>query len=803
MAREPVRLAAAGVLLVAGGALAQGDGRAELRATLLEAADRGAVERALWAGLLREPTPEPRLQAVTVLAAAADPSSLPLLERWAADPEAAVRSQAMVAAGRIGAAAGGIARAGLDSASPAVRQAAAWAACHTGGEAAAALLERLPREGNVGVAETALANLWRLDGIAWEERASVFARSPEPRLRRALAYSLARRPRAEGRVLVRTLLRDPEPVVRATALKGLRDGDLTAADWGVVAASLDDPDARVRVEACRAVEAHPQPRLTEGAAAALRRMWTRVEPDPQAAVAAVEAAGAHPEAASAADLETLAADPAEPWLAATALAALARRGEGAAARIAADWLAGSDVPRRRAAAAAAATLPEAQAASLLDKVLGDQEPAVRLAWLEALTEDRAKGRVEALRRLVGSDPDPAVRSQALELLRGSGAAGTVDELLERARGFRDDRPGDARGTAYTVALALAAGDERQRVLEVALADPDPGVVTTVVNAARAAGLTVEAPAREPRHGRRWYAELASWGDEERFLDLVTVRGTVRVRLDPATAPITAREVWDLAQGGFYDGLTFHRVVPNFVVQGGDPRGDGWGGAGFVLPDEPSLEPFDAWRVGIATSGPNTGSCQLFFTLMPADHLTGHYTNLGEVVAGRDVLTRIRVGDRILRAKALTGAHPEPAPTLVGPLQWSDLATLAGWGEELDAYQPDPAAVERLRQATGAYRVEVVLGTWCGDSEREVPRLVRVVEEVGGDRFALLLHGVDRGKRVTDPAFPPGVLPDATAERVPTILVLDEAGLELGRVVETAEQPLEQLLVEMLSAAEGW
>jgi cyclophilin family peptidyl-prolyl cis-trans isomerase len=98
------------------------------------------------------------------------------------------------------------------------------------------------------------------------------------------------------------------------------------------------------------------------------------------------------------------------------------------------------------------------------------------------------------------------------------------------------------------------------------------------------------------------------------------------------------------------------------VQGGDPRGDGWGGSDFVLPDEPTLRPFDSWRVGIATSGPNTGSCQFFVTLMPADRLTGHYTNFGEVVAGREVLTLLQVGDTIEKIEAFSGeARPTPTP----------------------------------------------------------------------------------------------------------------------------------------------
>jgi cyclophilin family peptidyl-prolyl cis-trans isomerase len=180
-----------------------------------------------------------------------------------------------------------------------------------------------------------------------------------------------------------------------------------------------------------------------------------------------------------------------------------------------------------------------------------------------------------------------------------------------------------------------------------------------VNAARGLGMQVDLAAREPRHGAKWYTELVEWTATPRWLDVVTNRGAFRIRLDLASAPLTAREISNLAADGFYDGLSWHRVVPNFVVQGGDPRGDGWGGPGFALPDEPSMRPFDSWRVGIATSGPQTGGCQLFVTLLPADHLTGHYTNFGEVAEGRDALTALEVGDTILSIRPVSGSDPGP------------------------------------------------------------------------------------------------------------------------------------------------
>ena len=219
---------------------------------------------------------------------------------------------------------------------------------------------------------------------------------------------------------------------------------------------------------------------------------------------------------------------------------------------------------------------------------------------------------------------------------------------------------DARAEALIAAVSeIESNEERAGVIALGLTDPDPAVAAMVISGVQSLGLDVKLPGREPRHGTRWFEELVEWVKEPRWLDVSTNRGAFRIRLDLESAPLTSREIWDLAADGFYDDLGFHRVVPNFVVQGGDPRGDGWGGPDFVLPDEPSLTPFDSWRVGVATSGPQTGGCQLFVTLLPADHLTGHYTNIGEVVAGREVLTSIQVGDKILSIKPLSGDQPPP------------------------------------------------------------------------------------------------------------------------------------------------
>jgi cyclophilin family peptidyl-prolyl cis-trans isomerase/HEAT repeat protein len=575
-----------------------------------------------------------------------------LLGAYEVDRNPVVRLQVMLAAGRLGPEGLELALRGFDDPTALVRQGAVWAACHGGEEAWRPIAERLAKEGDTAVLETLLGNLWRLDGAPWIDGAARFANHSDARLRRAAAFSLSRTGEPSARPAQRSLAADSEPVIRATALRGFARGTLVEKDVAVLLPALEDGDWRVRAAACQVLAAQDGINVPSEAARAV--VGDFYAPQPHLAVAAIAAAGSSAEVGSTEELLEL-VNGSDAWFAADALAALADRGaRNAALGIVETWVESPDVWRRRAVARVAAAVgSEIEERAAADKVAG-----VRLAWLESLGEEQALARRDRLEKIVAEDPDPAVRAQAVSLLRAADAAPDVDELLGLYSSWADDVMPDARAEALIAAIAASEGnDEYEAILKMGLADSDPAVAAMVVNGARGLGREARLPAREPRHGGRWYEDLLQWVGQPRWLDVVTDRGTFRISLDLATAPITAREIWELAEDGFYDDLGFHRVVPNFVIQGGDPRGDGWGGPGFVIPDEPSLVPFDSWRVGVATSGPATGGCQLFVTLLPADHLTGHYTNLGEVTDGRKVLTEIRVGDRIRTIKTVTGADP--------------------------------------------------------------------------------------------------------------------------------------------------
>ncbi len=127
----------------------------------------------------------------------------------------------------------------------------------------------------------------------------------------------------------------------------------------------------------------------------------------------------------------------------------------------------------------------------------------------------------------------------------------------------------------------------------------------------------------------------------------TDRGNINVELYETQAPITTKNFIDLAQSGFYDGLTFHRVIRGFVIQGGDPNGDGTGGPGYTIPDEFSPELHHVKGViSMANRGPDTGGSQFFITEDDTPWLDGKHSVFGFVVNGMDVVTSIEQGDVI-------------------------------------------------------------------------------------------------------------------------------------------------------------
>jgi len=128
----------------------------------------------------------------------------------------------------------------------------------------------------------------------------------------------------------------------------------------------------------------------------------------------------------------------------------------------------------------------------------------------------------------------------------------------------------------------------------------------------------------------------------------TSKGDIVLDLFPQYAPNTVNNFVSLATDGFYDGTTFHRVISNFMIQGGDPTATGRGGPGYTFADEFHMNPLthETGVLSMANAGPNTNGSQFFITHSPQPHLNGRHTVFGKVTAGQDVVDAIRQGDTI-------------------------------------------------------------------------------------------------------------------------------------------------------------
>ena len=134
-------------------------------------------------------------------------------------------------------------------------------------------------------------------------------------------------------------------------------------------------------------------------------------------------------------------------------------------------------------------------------------------------------------------------------------------------------------------------------------------------------------------------------------------GEIRIEFFPADAPKTVENFVTLAKKGFYDGLTFHRVVPDFVVQGGDPKGNGTGGPGYTIKAEFNKQKHLRGSVAMARSQhPDSAGSQFYICLAPANFLDGQYTVFGIVTKGMDVVDKVKVGDKMKTVKIVEAAQ---------------------------------------------------------------------------------------------------------------------------------------------------
>jgi len=301
-------------------------------------------------------------------------------------------------------------------------------------------------------------------------------------------------------------------------------------------------------------------------------------------------------------------------------------------------------------------------ASLLFTMLKDPDPRVLPAVLEGLRVARGQDATDTLRRHL-EHADPAVRSAAAEGLAALKAQGLGEALSAAYRTSLPD-PDPAARLAILAALGVQKDAAARATLqEAAKSDPARVVRARAAEVLRAAGeADPPAPGPEPRLRPAADYRLAMEPyDTNPGLALYsprailhTRRGKIEILLDVVETPLTTRSFVDLARRGFFDGLSFHRVEPNFVVQGGCPRGDGNGGPGYTLRGEIGQRPYGRGAVGMALSGKDTGGSQFFITHSPQPHLDGGYTLFGRVTRGMEFVDQIRPGDVIDHVEIWTG-----------------------------------------------------------------------------------------------------------------------------------------------------
>ncbi len=626
--------------------------------------------------LLEDPDARVRRRAALAVGRIRLAEGVPALVRLLDDPEAEVRQMAAFALGLVGdrSAGAGLLRALTDPA-PLVQGRAAEALGRLGDAAAAPaighLVGSLVRQGVLGAIDPdderyplgpeveavrlgvyALGGLEAYDALA----AALLGRDGRPMSRWwPVAYAFSRLKERRALPVLLDLLQGPGRYTVAFAAQGLaRLGDPAARQ---PLARLLDPErhgpgvvvAAIRALAVLGGEAPPE----------LAALLARADLDPNLRLETVVALGTLRARVAVPLVMNLIAHP-WPSMRAAALGALAAMDRESFVPVVSSLGPDPHWSVRAALASALAQLDLATARPRLEALLADEDKRVVPSALRSLL---ALDAPDAARRALAmlEDSDPVVR------LAAARAVGEVRPPSGVAALTRAYELGLAEGTYGARAGALEAltrygGEVAAPVLRAALADRDWAV--RVRAASLLAGLGPgfapppepfrPAPGAPPPGVERYDAPELLNPPYSPHVYIETDKGTIEIELAIMDAPLSVRAFMALVRRGFFDGLTFHRVVPGFVVQAGDPRGDGEGGPGFTLRDEVSERLYLRGTVGLALDWADTAGSQFFIACAPQPHLDGRYTVIGQVVAGLDVIDRLQQWDVMRRVRVWDG-----------------------------------------------------------------------------------------------------------------------------------------------------
>lgn len=246
--------------------------------------------------------------------------------------------------------------------------------------------------------------------------------------------------------------------------------------------------------------------------------------------------------------------------------------------------------------------------------------------------------------------DMQVRAAAATILGGQAKPESLAPLIAALQASENDINNDAK-LAILTALSKFKFDQAVEAIRTTLNDSDHLVRRRAVELLKQVGAgdySDRIGIVRSTNKRADYQRVVARMSRKVTAKIHTAKGAITIELFKSEAPLTVDSFITLARRGYFNNLTFHRVVPNFVIQGGDPRGDGEGGPGYQIRCEVNTRPYVRGAVGMALSGKDTGGSQFFITHSPQPHLDGGYTVFGQVTSGMEVVDRIVRGDLIKR-----------------------------------------------------------------------------------------------------------------------------------------------------------